>query len=100
MHKHAKITVIVAAVVLIAGAGAVYFVSPLFISAQVNEPLPTSALQSEPYQRFISTNEVEKMQAAKQMSSQERDDIKMGGDPGEIKITVQGKNKPEYQLRD
>jgi hypothetical protein len=40
------------------------------------------------------------MQEAKQMSSQERDDIKMGVDPGEIKITEQGKNKPEYQMRD
>jgi hypothetical protein len=75
MHKRSKIAVIVAAVVLIAGAGAVYLVSPLFISTQVNEPLPTSALQSEPYQRFISMNEEEKMQAAKQMSSQERDTI-------------------------
>jgi hypothetical protein len=26
----------------------------------------------------------------------ERGDIKMGVDPGEIKITEQGKNKPEY----
>ena len=52
-----------------------YLVSPLFISTQVNEPLPTSAVQSEPYQRFISMNEEEKMQAAKQMSSQERDTI-------------------------
>jgi hypothetical protein len=74
MHKRSKIAVIVAAVVPIAGAGAVYLVSPLFISTQVNEPLPTSALQSEPYQRFISMDE-EKMQAAKQMSSQERNTI-------------------------
>ncbi|MGI8831135.1 MAG: DM13 domain-containing protein [Nitrososphaeraceae archaeon] len=75
MHKRSKIAVIVTVVVIIAGAGAVYLVSPLFISTQVNEPLPTSALQSESYQRFISMNEEEKMQAAKQMSSQERDTI-------------------------
>jgi hypothetical protein len=75
MHKRFKIAVLVAVVVIIAGAGAVYLVSPLFISTQVNEPLPTSALQSESYQRFISMNEEEKMQAAKQMSSQERDTI-------------------------
>ena len=75
MHKRSKIAVIVAIAVIIAGAGAVYLVSPLFISTQVNEPLPTSGLQSEPYQRFISMNEEEKMQAAKQMSSQERDTI-------------------------
>ena len=75
MYKRFKIAVLVAVVVIIAGAGAVYLVSPLFISTQVNEPLPTSALQSESYQRFISMNEEEKMQAAKQMSSQERDTI-------------------------
>ena len=75
MHKRFKIAVLVAVVVIIAGAGAVYLVSPLFISTQVNEPLPTSALQSESYQRFISMNEEEKMQAVKQMSSQERDTI-------------------------
>jgi hypothetical protein len=45
--------------------------SPLFISTQVNEPLPTSAVESEVYQRFISMKEKEKMQAAKQMSAQE-----------------------------
>lgn len=30
----------------------------------------------------------------------ERGDIIMGDYPGEIKITEQGKNKPDYQLRD
>jgi hypothetical protein len=75
MRKRSKVAVIVAIAVIIAGAGAFYLVSPLFISTQVNEPLPTSVLQSESYQRFISMNEEEKMQAAKQMSSQERDTI-------------------------
>src|SRR5918999_832057 len=75
MRKRSKVSVIVAIAVIIAGAGAFYLVSPLFISTQVNEPLPTSVLQSESYQRFISMNEEEKMQAAKQMSSQERDTI-------------------------
>ena len=75
MRKRSKVAVIVAIAVIIAGAGAFYLVSPLFISTQVNEPLPTSVLQSESYQRFISMNEEEKMQAAKQMSPQERDTI-------------------------
>ena len=75
MRTRSKVAVIVAIAVIIAGAGAFYLVSPLFISTQVNEPLPTSVLQSESYQRFISMNEEEKMQAAKQMSSQERDTI-------------------------
>lgn len=52
-----------------------YLASPLFISTQVNERLPTSAVESEVYQRFISMNEKEKMQAARQMSTQERDQI-------------------------
>lgn len=47
----------------------------MFISTQVNEPLPTSVVESDVYQRFISMNEKEKMQAAKQMSAQERDQI-------------------------
>jgi hypothetical protein len=75
MRKRSKVAVIVAITVIIAGAGAFYLVSPLFISTQLNEPLPTNILQSESYQRFIVMNEEEKMQAAKQMSSQERDTI-------------------------
>ena len=66
---------VVAALVIIVGAGIYYLASPLFISTQINEPLPTSAVKSESYQRFISMNENEKMQAAKQMSSQEIDEI-------------------------
>jgi hypothetical protein len=61
MRKRSKVAVIVAIAVIIAGAGAFYLVSPLFISTQLNEPLPTSILQSESYQRFISMNEEEKM---------------------------------------
>ena len=55
--------------------GGYYLASPLFISTEVNEPLPTSIVQSESFQRFVAMNEEEKMQAAKQMSSQERDEI-------------------------
>ena len=74
MRKGIKFGV-VAALVIIVGAGIYYLASPLFISTQVNEPLPTSAVESESYQRFISMNENEKMQAAKQMSSKEIDEI-------------------------
>jgi hypothetical protein len=66
---------VVVAIVIIVGAGIYYLASPLFISTQVNEPLPTSAVESKSYQRFISMNKNEKMQAAKQMSSQEIDEI-------------------------
>lgn len=74
MRKGIKFGV-VAAIVIIAGAGIYYLASPLFISTQVNEPLPTSAVESESYQRFISMNENEKLQAARQMSPQEIDEI-------------------------
>ena len=74
MHRGIKIGII-SVIVIIVGAGAYYLVSPLFISTEVNEPLPTSAVQSEAFQRFIAMNEEAKTQAAKQMSSQERDEI-------------------------
>ncbi|HEU4444696.1 MAG TPA: DM13 domain-containing protein [Nitrososphaeraceae archaeon] len=75
MRRGIKIGVISAIVIIIVGTGAFYLVSPLFISTEVNEPLPTSAVQSESFQRFIAMNEEQKMQEAKQMSSQERDEI-------------------------
>lgn len=74
MRKGIKFGIVVA-IIIIASTGIYYLASPLFISTQVNEPLPTSAVESESYQRFISMNENEKMQAAKQMSSQEIDEI-------------------------
>ena len=75
MRRGIKIGIISAIVIIIVGAGAFYLVSPLFVSTEVNEPLPTSAVQSESFQRFVAMNEEEKMLAAKQMSSQERDEI-------------------------
>jgi len=66
---------IISAIVIIVGAGAYYLVSPLFFSTEVNEPLPTGVVQSESFQKFAAMNEEEKMQAAKQMSPQERDEI-------------------------
>ena len=75
MRKRPKVAVIVTIVAIIVGAGSFYLVSPLFISTQVNDPLPTSAVQSELYRRFISMNEDEKMQAAREMSTKERDEI-------------------------
>lgn len=51
----------VIAAIIIVGTGVFYLASPLFISTQVNESLPTIAVESEVYQRFISMNEKEKM---------------------------------------
>ena len=77
MRRGAKIGII-SAIVIILGVGAYYLASPLFISTEINEPLPTSAVQSESFQRFVAMNEEEKMQAAKQMTPQERDTIMTG----------------------
>jgi hypothetical protein len=66
---------VICIIVIIVGAGGYYLASPLFISTEVNEPLPTSIVQSESFQKFVTMNEEEKMQAANQMSSQERDEI-------------------------
>ncbi len=74
MRKGVKLGII-SAIVIIVGAGAYYLVSPLFFSTEVNEPLPTSVVESESFQKFAAMNEEEKMQAAKQMSPQERDEI-------------------------
>ncbi len=74
MRKGVKIS-ITAAIVIIIGAGAYYLASPLFISTEVNEPLPTSAVESEAYQKFITMSEEEKLDNAKQMSPEERDEI-------------------------
>jgi electron transfer DM13 len=75
VRKSVKYGLIAVIVIIIIGTGAFYLASPLFISTQVNEPLPTNAVESEVYQKFISINEEERMQAAKQMSTQERDEI-------------------------
>jgi hypothetical protein len=74
VRKGVKITIITAIVIII-GAGAYYLASPLFISTEVNEPLPTSAVESEAYQKFITMSEKEKLDIAKQMSPEERNEI-------------------------
>ena len=74
MRKGVKISITVAIVIII-GAGAYYLASPLFISTEVNDPLPTSAVESEAYQKFITMSEEEKLDNAKQMSPEERDEI-------------------------
>lgn len=74
MRKRVKIG-ITTAIVIIIGVGTYYFASPLFISTEVNEPLPTSAVESEVYQKFITMSEEEKLDTAKQMSPEEREEI-------------------------
>jgi hypothetical protein len=74
VRKGVKIGIITAIVIII-GVGTYYFASPLFISTEVNEPLPTSAVESEVYQKFITMSEEEKLDTAKQMSPEEREEI-------------------------
>ncbi|MGA9743899.1 MAG: hypothetical protein WBQ16_04720 [Nitrososphaeraceae archaeon] len=52
---------------------AVYTVSPLFVSTEVNEPLPV--LASAEFQRFMNLTEDGRIQAADNMSKQEKDSI-------------------------
>jgi hypothetical protein len=66
---------ITTAIVIIIGVGTYDLASPLFISTEVNEPLPTSAVESEVYQKFITMSEEEKLDTAKQMSPEEREEI-------------------------
>jgi hypothetical protein len=74
VRKRVKIGIITAIVIII-GVGTYDLASPLFISTEVNEPLPTSAVESEVYQKFITMSEEEKLDTAKQKSPEEREEI-------------------------
>lgn len=52
---------------------AIYTVSPLFVSTEVNEPLPV--LVSAEFQRFMNLTDEGRIQAADNMSQQEKDSI-------------------------
>ena len=60
-------------IVIIVVPLAVYTVSPLFISTEVNEPLPV--LASAEFQRFMNLTEEGRIQAADNMSQQEKNSI-------------------------
>jgi Electron transfer DM13 len=83
------ILVVVAAVVI---PISIYTISPLFINNTVNEPLPTTAAivnknsASQEYQKFISMNEQDRMNAAKQMSQRQKNMVMIGA--GQINNTV------------
>lgn len=52
---------------------AIYTVSPLFISTEVNEPIPV--LASEEFERFMNLTEEGRIQAADNMGQQEKNSI-------------------------
>jgi hypothetical protein len=83
MNKKILIIIIIV-VVALAIPFAIYTISPLFISNTVNEPLPTSAavinkkVASQEYQKFISMNEQDRINAAKQMNQRQKNMVMIG----------------------
>jgi hypothetical protein len=77
----AVIIIVVAAVVIPTG---IYTISPLFISNTVNEPLTTTTTvinkntASQEYQKFISMNEQDRINAVKQMSQRQKNMVMIG----------------------
>jgi hypothetical protein len=69
---------IISAIVIIIGVSAFYLASPLFISTEIDEPLPEGAELSPPsnqLQEFIAMSEEERIEAGNQMGEQERNQI-------------------------
>ncbi|MFL6410115.1 MAG: DM13 domain-containing protein [Nitrososphaeraceae archaeon] len=84
MNKKILIVIIIIVVVALAIPFAIYTISPLFISNTVNEPLPTTAAvtnkntASQEYQKFVSMNEQDRINAAKQMSQRQKNMVMIG----------------------
>jgi len=78
------IIVIIVVVVALAIPFAIYTISPLFISNTINEPLPTTAAitnkkaASQEYQEFISMNEQDRINVAKQMNQRQKNMVMIG----------------------
>ncbi len=78
------VVIIIVAVVALAIPFAIYTVSPLFISNTINEPLPTTAAvvskkaASQEYQKFVSMNEQDRINAAKQMNQRGKNMVMIG----------------------
>ena len=70
---------IISAMVIIIGIGAFYLASPLFISTEIDEPLPEGAKVSAPppdqFQEFMAMSEEERTKAGNRMDEQERNQI-------------------------
>jgi hypothetical protein len=72
---------IISAIVIIIGVSAFYLASPLFISTEINEPLPKGAEvpaaspPSKQFQEFIAMSEEERIEAGNRMDEQERNQI-------------------------
>jgi hypothetical protein len=84
LNKKILIVIIIVVVVALAIPFAIYTISPLFISNTVNEPLPTTAAvtnkkaASQEYQKFISMNEQDRINVAKQMNQRQKNVVMIG----------------------
>src|ERR671919_2942923 len=81
MHKGIKFGII-GAIVIVVGASAFYLASPLFISTEIDEPLPEGAEVpaapsplSNQFQEFMAMSEEERIEAGNQMNEQEKNQI-------------------------
>ena len=81
MHKGIKLGII-GAIIIIAGVSAFYLASPLFISTEIDEPLPEGAevpaaspSPSNQFQEFMAMSEEERIEAGNQMDEQEKNQI-------------------------
>ena len=70
---------IIGAVCIIVGVSAFYLASPLFISTEIDEPLPEGAEIPPPpsnqFQEFMAMSEEERIEAGNQMNEQEKNQI-------------------------
>jgi len=82
-----KLVIIIVVIVALAIPFAVYTISPLFVSNTVNEPLPPSITTNQivdknsslqEYKKFNSMNEQDRLNAAKQMSQNQKNVIMIG----------------------
>jgi len=76
MHKNLLVGII-AAIAVAASLGGYFVVSPLFVTTEVNEPIPAEVASAE-FQKFMLMNEEERMEAATQMSEEEEERVMMG----------------------
>ena len=79
MHRRVKIGII-GAIIIVIGFSAFYLASPLFISTEIDEPLPEGAeIQAPPpsnqFQEFMAMSEEERIEAGNQMDEQEKNQI-------------------------
>ena len=92
------ISIVVAAIVIPFG---IYAISPLFTSNTVNESLPTTAAgvnkntALQDYQKFVSMSDLDRSNAAKQMSQRDKNMVMIGA--SRINNTI---NEKLYHPRD